>query len=162
MPRRFERHRRGTQYWDSQPARSAEVRTDTARDPDPAKRAPAKKDTRHFCKGKPGVEHVPAIVQDERAPGWLKAGCGWRADWRVRLRGYDAGWHCQHREICTGCGKILREGWDVGRECPDYPGDPDQRVAAVAEAARLEARHEEWAGRRRPVITGPQGYRRQR
>ena len=61
MARRFLRHARAKSDWGAFPARSAEVLAAAAIDPDPAKRAPARKDTRHWCRGKQGREHVPAV-----------------------------------------------------------------------------------------------------
>lgn len=163
MPGRFERHRRSKWEWGTPGSRSAETRTAASPDPEPARKAPAKKDTRHWCRGKQGVEHVPHLVLDERAPGYHKMGCQWGTSWRVRQRDYTVRWQCQHREICTRCSKILREPWEIGSaECPVYPGDEAQRAAAGIEADEATARHTSWWSGRRKAITGPQGYRRNR
>ena len=137
------------------------ARRAAADDPEPAKRPPGRKNTRDWCKGKVGREHVPALELEPPAlTNWI---CQWRSDWRVRLQGHAIGWHCCHREICQQCRKVLREPWEIGRTgCPLYPGDPEQKAAAEAEAVEAEGRYREWAQRRRPVTTGPQGYRRKR
>jgi hypothetical protein len=157
MPRRFERHKRGKGWWDSLPPRSGEVQQAAKADPEPAKRAPARKDTRHWCKGKEGREHGPVI--EFRPWSVSDKDCRWASRWT-----YDGvKWHCLHAEVCSSCGKVLRDwGTLAATECPAYPGSDEQRVVAVAEAEESRERMAAWQVRRRPVITGPQGYRRQR
>jgi hypothetical protein len=129
-------------------------------DDDPAKRGPGRKDTRNWCRGKTGVAHVPAIVF--RSPMWNdQAVCKWCP---LYSRGLDVTWCCYHREECDRCGKILRDGetFDLGDgECPDYPGQPEQRAEAEKEAIAAAERLAAWR-RWKPPITGPQGYRRAR
>lgn len=135
---------------------------------EPAKRPPAKKDTKHWCRGKEGVQHVPQIVLSH--DGFRSRACEWvsKFDYRAIRRGeddYRIAWACGHQELCSRCGKILRERWELRQEeCPAYPGSPEQRSEAEREAAAYpdlfrarEARY----GRKR-AITGPQGYRRKR
>jgi hypothetical protein len=164
MPRRFERHKRGTQYWDAQPARSDEVRQAAAADPEPVKRPPGRKDTRTFCKGKRGVEHVLSLVL---AHDYFTGGgkvCEWSPGIFSSHDGtFPVKWACRHREICQRCGKVLRESWQLARdECPAYPGSEEQRAGAVAEAAAMNERYQAWSQRAKPVVTGRQSYRRRR
>lgn len=161
------RHGRHKGIWGSQPSRSAELAAAAAVDPDPSRRAPAVKDTRRWCKGKPGREHQPEIILPQ--VGWQTGNCKWlgRHDWRLIRQGRDdeattVGWACYHEERCSECGKVLRNRWELRpRECPAYPGTPAQKAEAEREAADYP---ELWRGRARPrrVITGPQGYRRKR
>ena len=160
MSGRFLRHARSkTDRWDSLPARSAEVQAAAAVDPDPAKRAPSRKDTRHLCKGKPGREHVPVIVIAQST--YVRGDCEWGS--RFPWHDEPVTWLCHHSEVCAVCQKILREPWDLApAECPGYPGSQAQHAEAEAEARASAARVAEYQARRRPVITGRQGYRRRR
>lgn len=143
MPKRFERHRRSRDFWDSQPSRSAEVRTEKAADPDPAKRH-VRKDTRTWCRGKPGTEHQVEVALHTWGH-WENVTCGWREqgkwvivdtsgrpplqrgapvprNWRwkgVKREWVVTGqvWRCFHEERCTVCGKFL----GAVPVCPDYP-----------------------------------------
>lgn len=162
MPRRFERHRRTKWEWGLPGSRSGEVRSAASADPDPARKAPSKKDTKHWCKGKPGIEHIAQLTLDMDTPEWRKHACRWKAywDWRKKHT-WVIGWTCGHHEECARCGKILRYTCDLTRaECPVYPGTGAQRAEADAELAALLARPSPGRWRREPVITGPQGYRK--
>lgn len=75
----------------------------------------ARKDTKRWCRGKVGVEHTPNVVL--AAAGWQRFGgwekrCGW-SSWK------PAGWMCRHQEVCSECGRIMREAF--GKDCPNYP-----------------------------------------
>lgn len=162
MPGKLERHARSKWEWGLPGSRSAEVRTAAADDPEPAKRPPGRKDTRAWCRGKPGVEHVRRLVLHPSPFKRGKLDCGWAPSWRTPDGEYGACWSCDHREECARCGKILRDGI-LRSECPAYPGTPGQRAAAEEKAAEIReriAQRRPW--RRKPVITGPQGYRRKR
>jgi hypothetical protein len=168
MSRQSARHARSKWEWDTPPSRSAERSQAAAEDVrEPAKKAPGRKDTRAWCRGKVGVEHVPVIAVDHTIPA-LKGGprCEWKASWDWKAQAYATWWYCPHHEVCGKCGKVLRERRDIlSRECPDYPGDPDQRAAVEASIPELEKRRRERGVRwpyRKPVITGPQGFRRRR
>lgn len=80
-------------------------------DQDPERRSKSKKNTKRWCKGKVGREHVPEIRFNEM---WrsLDRKCG------ARVRFWGGG--CYHEEACSGCGKILRWALPWG-ECPDNP-----------------------------------------
>jgi hypothetical protein len=79
----------------------------------------ASKDTRRWCKGKVGREHVlaPAL------PSWIgeSTRCHRRGEddfWMAR-RTLDADWVCWHFMTCTVCGKIMANmRFD---HCPDNP-----------------------------------------
>jgi hypothetical protein len=87
------------------------------------KRPPARKDTKHWCKGKVGREHTPAIELPANA--WRRT-CGW-----TRIFADEMHWSCVHVELCTACGKHLRpaSGWLrnadhrhflMPEECPQF------------------------------------------
>lgn len=139
MPKRFERHARSRWEWGSAPARSDERRQAVTADPEPAKRAPRRKDTKRWCRGKVGVEHeLAAAVRSFYGNAYV---CGWRRT------GYYASvepppvypkgvpipkrrrlikrefvvtgreWRCFHEWRCTVCGKWLGSL----PQCPDEP-----------------------------------------
>lgn len=160
MSARQGRHARGGDGWTAQPSRSAElagaVEAETA---DPSRRAPGRKD-RSRCKKSAGGPHVPVIVRDRY--GVHGRECRWEPEWG---RGLDGGplWLCLHHEECSNCGKVLRLRLGVA-ECPDWHeitgAERAQVEAAIAAAAERRAK---WARRTgKPVIAGPQGYRRRR
>jgi hypothetical protein len=162
MPAQYERHARGSENWSgkSNPGRTPAFRAvlaDQLADPVPDRLPPGRKDTRENCKGRPGRPHVPVIVPGDRPEPWLA--CKWVSRWDSAVRAFGVvGWDCSHRERCARCGKVIREGWQLRRaECPAYPGDARQKAEAEASAARRAA---DRPRPRRPVITGPQGYRR--
>ena len=162
MPDQHERHAKSKWEWGSPGARSQEVQAAAADDPEPPKRTPGRKDTRSWCRGKQGVEHVPELAWH---PFLWKPGepdCRWRAAWSSRAGGeYVACWMCEHRETCARCGKVLRDRIPAA-ECPAYPGTPEDRAAAEEEALQIRERVAQRQTRWKPVITGPQGYRRKR
>lgn len=92
------------------------------------KRPPAKKDTKHWCKGKVGREHTLAIEMPQNA--WRRS-CGW-----VTNVGSEPYYGCMHVELCTTCGKQLRHSYAwlqdstdprflQPQECPDYTSRED-------------------------------------
>ena len=136
MPGRFERHARSKWDWGLPGSRSAEVRDAAQADPEPARKAPAKKDTRRWCRGKPGVKHRVVIVL--HSPYGHR--CGWRRTghwvqtgpslpkgvpvpkrWRWSQRGNrefvvtDRTWVCLHERQCITCSKFL----GPAPACPD-------------------------------------------
>ena len=69
---------------------------------EPHPRAPRRKNTRRWCRGKVGVPHTPAIREGdpkEQVPDWLKR-CG--------TNSWTGKWRCAEQEYCTRCGKIIR------------------------------------------------------
>lgn len=141
--------------WGPIPARSA---VKAAAITEPEQRAPAKKNTRAWCKGKPGLEHKPVIVFRSSERGACHLAQGWQLSiWP------DEPWECAHREECGSCGKILRDHDKLaGAECPDYPGLREVTGAAGRELAAYEALVASKSPVRRRVITGPTRYRRKR
>lgn len=131
MPGRFERHARSRWQWGTPGSRSAEVRGAAQADPDPAKRAAGRKNTKRWCRGKPGVEHRRVIVlhsQYGHKCGWRETGhwvyAGPRlprgvpvpGPWR-RNREFvvtDRRWQCLHEVQCLACQKYL----GPAPECP--------------------------------------------
>jgi hypothetical protein len=94
---------------------------------DTPRNSPRRKNTRRWCKGKVGVEHVPAIVFRP----WYGRTCQAAQGWQLSL--FKSEWMCEHREICQNCDKILREPWKLRKQdCPVWweaqglmrPGDP--------------------------------------
>lgn len=76
---------------------------------EPVRRRPARKDTRRWCKGKPGSEHVPVIERPYDRPCERDE----RFSWAIG---------CNHHEVCATCGKVLRWSIDYA-ECPDLTED---------------------------------------
>ena len=78
----------------------------------------AKKDTKRWCKGKEGREHVPETVESHIWAGMNKV-CG--------PRPYTGGWwggkwFCRHAIRCSECGKVLKTFLSED-ECPDAKRD---------------------------------------
>jgi hypothetical protein len=163
MPGKHERHAASRWEWGTQPARSTELREAVGDDPHPSRRPPGRKDKRHWCRGKPGREHVPELAINQSGIYWGRQ-CGWKPSWNVTGQDYDVTWWCRHREVCANCGKILREAWDVEiTECPLYPGSLAQLMAAREQLKDLRiqrAGRKTW--RRKPAPDGPSHYRRPR
>ena len=66
----------------------------------------SRKDTKRWCKGKTGREHVPRLIVK-----------GYNSDFTCGP-GWDGRWRCYHREACAVCGKILGDRIPAG-SCPD-------------------------------------------
>ena len=165
MPDPTVRHARTSEPgWGPAPSRSAQRRLAAMTDPEPAKRPPGKKETKRWCKGKVGREHVRGLVFSAWAVARGKERCGWASRWNIHIRGYRLTWACRHREVCVNCGRVFREPWDLApEECPAYPGDREQQAAAEAQAVKDQERRDEWLlryARPRRVITGRQSYRK--
>jgi len=171
MPSEHDRHSRPNGCCEgiySQPSRSQQRGAVIAEQQHPevvpqGKRPPGKKDP-DLCKAAHWKgPHQPALRMKEY--GWRsKSACEWTIWWR---NPGVISWCCGHEEYCAGCGKILRTRIEDG-ECPGYHPITAAEVAAIeakrtedearlAAAAASRAPHQ-----RRPVIDGPQGYRRKR
>lgn len=87
--------------------------------------SPAKKNTRRWCRGKEGVEHVPALFLD--AQWGLGKPCRWMLSYYSDER---FKWRCNHRRRCTVCGKVLQESLK-GTECPDLRPGPTKPLTCV-------------------------------
>ena len=147
----MDRHAETSDGYESEPSRSQQRRM-AAQDDPAVRRPPGKKDP-GLCKAAHWAKpHVPVFrLHDERKP------CHWWINWFGEIA-----WDCNHMQACSGCGKIL-DHFVKGKRCPDW------REATPEETARLERELEEkllriaaFRARRvkRPVITGPQGYRK--
>lgn len=86
--------------WKQDAARRRDARA-TKTDGEPKPRS--KKNTRKWCKGVTGREHVLVIQKDPRWNWACENGRTW--------------WPCAHQEVCETCGKVLR--WNIPvEECP--------------------------------------------
>lgn len=81
-------------------------------------RPKARKDTRRWCRGKVGVEHVIAVTVGNWAQSYRFA-CRRANDRELRLWPGQP-WVCRHQRSCTHCAKVLDYSlpW---RDCPDLP-----------------------------------------
>lgn len=80
-------------------------------------RKPAKKkNTREFCRGKPGRPHrMEVVVPANRSRVCQETGW-WDRETHQWHR--DGRWSCYHAMVCADCGKI-DNSWDG--DCPDRP-----------------------------------------
>jgi hypothetical protein len=161
MPGQFVRHARSRWEWGPPGSRSDDLRR--AVDDDPAAKTPGKKDPNR-CKGNHGGPHIPVIALHHETPeDEFRSRCRWSPMWSRKDKGLVVGWHCEHEERCAKCGLIFERF--VGRDrCPVFPGTGQQKAVAGQELfERAERRRTAPSrGRRKPVISGPQGYRRKR
>lgn len=78
-----------------------------------------RKNTKRWCKGKEGREHIPEIV-------WAKwdigRGCEPRPAYMSMWFYGDGPWVCRHQEVCGVCGKVLQFLLDP-KLCPDRPSN---------------------------------------
>jgi hypothetical protein len=161
MPDPYERHSRSRWEWGTPGARS-QGRAAAAQEqlvPDiirEGKRPPGKKDP-NLCKGQhwKGSHTLEPVIN---VNGWRsKKECGWGISWV--WGDCKPVWYCCHELICSGCGK------NPGKspECPLYHEITTAEQAFLDEEIRKsQERHAAWRLRRKPVINGPQGYRKKR
>jgi hypothetical protein len=100
------------------------------------------RDTRRWCRGKEGVEHVPEFTRQRPE---AEAPCYRRDDWYRLLKNddpsnylrYYAPWECRHRITCADCGKVLKDwpAWDL---CPVLDTTAEGRELHDAQRALLE------------------------
>jgi len=154
MPDPFERHSRPNGCCEgiySQPPRS-QLRAAAVAEPE--RKRPAGKKDPALCKAAhwKGL-HRPVLRRQQPLAG-RDLPCTWQAAWTSD----EPSWSCWHDEVCAGCGKVLRVR--IGQEeCPDFCPITAAELAAIE--AELQ-RHRQIRAARRPVIDGPQGYRRKR
>jgi hypothetical protein len=114
----------------------------------------ARKDRRHWCKGKVGVEHVPVIQTSKNSrymlnkygPDSPHTRCQWEVNhlWRLFrdgrrwVSGDEIHWNCKHQRACANCGKILKR-YGVGKDCPDQTPRPDEFVCECWSCTRRYA-----------------------
>jgi hypothetical protein len=151
------RHARSKWAWGTAPSRSTErAAAVTAEERDPSKPSPGRKDRKNYCKPNRGP-HTPALAKRST---FVTAECRWQVLWSSRTGGWVTGWLCVHQEECSACGRFFR--FVHGDDCPDWrPARPDEQQALDAEISR---RMQAWEQRksRKPVVAGPQSYRRTR
>jgi hypothetical protein len=162
------RHGRSSWEWETLRGRSELTRAAVAADQgEPPRKPKARKNRARWCGGHTGREHTPAVVEASTPLG--DGPCGWKGMWDREAQAYGPGWGCVHEEACSTCGRRFRHYWEMPpRLCPAWPGTEAQHTAAAGEAARLQRNREERMQllstkyRRKPPVTGPQGYRRNR
>lgn len=77
------------------------------------------KDTKHWCKGKVGREHVLETVESKWPYNRNK--CGLYKDlyeWTIGNPYYENKWDCRHVIKCSVCGKHIKEFLSRA-DCPD-------------------------------------------
>lgn len=164
MPGKFERHARSRWEWGTPGSRSGDLRR--AVDDDPAGKPPPGRKDPSRCKGNHGGPHIPVIALHHETPeDEFRSRCRWIPVWSRKEKTCVAGWHCEHVERCVKCGLIIERF--AGRDrCPVYPGTEEQKAVAEQEAFEWNERRRTASNRlssvRKPVINGPQGYRRKR
>jgi len=73
-----------------------------------------RKNTKRWCKGKPGREHDPKVELNRRIFGYAldnNRECGGKSPLGTKV-------FCYHHVVCTKCGKELKYRPD---SCPDLP-----------------------------------------
>ena len=154
------RHSRSKWEQGTPSARSQE-RAEAAKD-DPAKaKTPARKNP-DLCKAAHWKgPHAPELRLHEQRYRLKsdRGSCYW---WVDNWREGKSGWRCCHEVACSGCGKILRMQVSP-RECPLYREITEEETAGIrAEIEAWKIRVASLRYRRKPPITGPQGYRKPR
>lgn len=173
MPSPFERHSRPDE-WSGQPSRS-QLRRAAAEDDAGTngsidstgvvgKRAPGKKD-KSLCKAAhwKGPHQPEIVLANETWEDQFRSCCRWGPIWSGEDHAAVVRWRCAHEVHCAGCGRIME--YRIPKEkCPTYPGTEEQRAVAQQQAFEWneERRSSKWRPRRKPIITGPQGYRKKK
>jgi len=82
-----------------------------------------RKNTKRWCKGHVGREHVSELTVSTR---WTRVyTCGRPAEGRASYSGSDPDWTCYHEEVCQNCGKVLR--WSIPKvDCRVFRENPEQ------------------------------------
>ena len=101
--------------WDDDTRRLDERRADA---PEVPRQRGRRKNTRRWCKGKPGVEHTTTVRLDPRRLTRYRSQCGVLSWWPHR-------WWCYHQLVCEKCGKILR--YSIPEDCPTRPKKSHQK-----------------------------------
>jgi hypothetical protein len=168
MPDEFERHGRSSESaWGPYPSRS-QARRQAAQIGEGAGRKPKNMKTpkKECTRSADGLHHgeprmkQPYGKKDAPPPDLT---CRWMGHYYVRSGEELAWWNCNHMEYCKDCGNKMNDS--MGKRCPSYPGDPEQRARAEQHTRDLQREREaraipEW--KRRKIPNGPQGYRKPR
>lgn len=98
--------------------------------------------------------------RDPRPEDEFRARCRWGPLWSLEEQELTVAWYCEHERHCKYCGLVFTRRVS-DEDCPAYPGTEEQRAVAGQQAfERNEARRA--MPRRKPVITGRQGYRKRK
>ena len=73
----------------------------------------ARKDTKHWCKGKVGREHKPELIV-HHAYSSIMMRCH-----ELKWMTWSGQWSCRHAFKCTACGKYTKT-WLTREECPTW------------------------------------------
>jgi len=103
----------------------------------PTKKTPSKKDTRKWCRGKEGVEHVVALETNS----WTNPNTHETVRCRWTPWGKRPHYTCWCRKRCTTCGKVMEDYLRDKTQCPYWVEQPSEE-----EFARLWPT---WAAHRR-------------
>ena len=82
-----------------------------------------KKNSKKWCRGKVGREHVPNITRSNYGSLSKCQPAPWRVVGRYGETMPTKRYLCWHQRSCQVCGKVL-EYWLPAEECPDYK-EPD-------------------------------------
>jgi hypothetical protein len=83
-----------------------------------------KKNTKKWCKGKVGKEHVPHITRSNYGRLSKCQPAPWRVVGRYGETMPIKRYICWHQRSCQNCGKVI-EYWLPAEECPDYKETDD-------------------------------------
>lgn len=73
----------------------------------------SKKNTRRWCRGKNGVEHVTEVRLNNMSRFlWDRDKSCYRSEWNSKR------WWCNHERFCVNCGKIMK--YSLENDCPDF------------------------------------------
>jgi hypothetical protein len=159
MPDPYERHSRNSWEWGPVPARGQSRAAAADQDLGSVKRLPAKKDPSR-CKAAHWKGPHQRELRVKEYGGWQRKGrCAWVISWTDPDK---LTWNCLHEAFCPGCGKVLATVIGFS-DCPDaHPVTGDDRAWFEKEHARRDALTARRKLRGRPVISGPQGYRKRK
>lgn len=80
------------------------------------------KDTRRWCRGKPGVPHQLVVRLDKNLAALRGADCRWTLRY-IHGRRPVLNWNCRHERGCAVCGKVL-EYTVPQQDCPAFQPAP--------------------------------------
>lgn len=104
----------------------------------------SKKDTKRWCRGKPGVEHEREMREDRYLTTLKGRACRWVLHY-VHGRFPKPVWSCRHQWVCRKCNKVLT--WRVEpEECPERVEEPKPLEAFACECEHRYDGHSEVDG----------------